>query len=124
MGYFTQHTLTARRLRNEDQFNELQKELNNRELIHYALNDGDYNDRYKEAEFPCYDEAKWYEHSKDMVMISERFPNVYFELYGEGEEHGDYWKEYYHDGECEFCRGEIVYEQPKKVQWNDLLVNF
>ena len=60
MGYYTQYTLTARRLRNENQFNELQEELTNKELIHYTLNDGDYNDRYKEAEFSCYDEAKWY----------------------------------------------------------------
>ena len=56
-----------------------------------------------------------------MVAVAEKFPKMYFELEGVGEEFGDFWKEYYHDMDIETCRGEIVYEQPKKVQWTELV---
>ena len=129
MGYYTQYTLEVRKIKNEAQFNELVDELRSRELIGYAFDDGHYpatissiNHKYNDAIFYSYDECKWYDHAEDMVVISEKFPNMYFELSGEGEAFGDYWKEYYHDGDIEECRGEIVYEQPKKVQWQELVM--
>ena len=121
MGYYTEYSLTARKVRNQTQFEEIHEELRKRDLIGYAFDSGTYDDKNHEAVFGCYDSAKWYEHSKDMIMIAEKFPNVYFELEGEGEEYGDFWREYYHDMDIEFCRGEIIFEQPKKVQWKDLI---
>ena len=124
--YCTQYALTARCLENKSQYKELVEELEKRDLVRYAFDDGIYSDRhnYKEAKFYPYEAVGWGDHAKDMVMLSEKFSNVYFELSGDGEDFGDFWKEYYHDGECEFCRGEIVYEQPRKVQWDKLLSSF
>ena len=120
MGYYTEHSLTVREIKDKEQFAELEKELKNMGLIGYAFEDGDYHDNIHEAYFGTYDEVKWYEHPEDMVGIAEMFPNMYFMLEGTGEEFGDFWREYYHDMDVESCRGEIIYEQPKKVQWTEL----
>ena len=122
MGYYTDHTLIVRKIKNEEQFEELNTYLKEKELINYAFCDGDYDPNHQEAIFYTYDSVKWYDHSEAMVDVAEKFPKMYFELEGAGEEFGDFWKEYYHDMDIEYCRGEIVYEQPKKVQWQDLLV--
>ena len=121
MGYMTEHNLSARNIKDMNQFLELNDELKNREIIGYALEDGVYDKYGKTAEFNCFEPCKWYKHSEDMVMIAEKFPNIYFELEGNGESFGDFWREYYHDMDVERCNGEIVYEQPKKIQWNKLL---
>ena len=121
MGYYTDYTLTARKIKNRNQFEELNNFLKDKEIINYALMDGSYKDNNHEAVFNCYDSVKWYNHSEDMVMIAEKFPNIYFMLEGAGEEFGDWWREYYHDMDIEQCRGDIVYEQPKKVQWTELI---
>ena len=121
MGYYTEHTLNARCVLDQQQFDDLCSYLKEHDLIGYAFDQGTYFEKNHEACFGCYDSVKWYEHSKDMVALAEKFPNIYFELEGIGEEFGDFWKEYYHDMDIESCRGEIVYEEPKKVRWNDLI---
>ena len=121
MGYYTEHSLTVRNVKSKEEFDELSEFLKEKELIGYAFSEGTYVPNYKEAEFLCFDSVKWYDHSACMVQVAEKFPTMYFELEGVGEEFGDFWKEYYHDMDIEECRGEIVYEQPKKVQWNDLI---
>ena len=122
MGYYTDHTLTVRKVKNEEEFNKLNEYLKEKEIINYAIQEGDYDPNHQEAIFYPYDSVKWYDHSEAMVGVAEKFPKMYFELEGAGEEFGDFWKEYYHDMDIEYCRGEIVYEQPKKVAWQDLLV--
>ena len=122
MSYDTEFKLTARKLRNKDQFDKLVEELTRKDILHYALDEGHYDEMHHEAEFYPTEGVHWYQHAEDMVGIAESFPNVYFELEGVGETFGDFWKEYYHDMDVERCFGEIVYEQPKKVKWNDLLV--
>lgn len=121
MGYHTEHNLTVRNVRSEKEFEKLSNLLKEMELIGYAFSEGEYIPNNYEAYFPCYEDCKWYEHSEQMVGIAEEFPTMYFELEGIGENFGDFWKEYYHDMDIEVCRGEIVYEQPKKVQWTELI---
>lgn len=121
MGYCTDHNLTVRKIKSEERFKELLDYMKSKDLIHYAFDDGRYNEKRHEAEFLCYDSVKWYNHTVDMLHIAEKFPEMYFELEGNGEDFGDFWKEYYHDMDIEYCRGEIVYEQPKKVQWQQLI---
>ena len=122
MSYWTDYTLTVRKVKNEKAFESLKAVLRKYDIINYALDEGEFEQEHNEAVFYPFEETTWYRHSEDMVMISERFPKMYFELSGIGEAAGDYWKEYYHDGDIEMCRGEVVYEQPKKVQWQDLIV--
>ena len=121
MGHFTNYTLEVRNIRDKGQFEDLVEELRKREILNYALCMGSYNDKRRDAYFPDYDSVKWYEHVENMVAIAEKFPNMYFLLEGAGEEFGDFWREYYHDMDIETCTGEIIYEQPKKIQWTELI---
>jgi hypothetical protein len=60
---------------------------------------------------PFEDECKWYDHHKEMVNVSETYPNVLFILNGEGEERGDLWTKYYKNGKCQECRAKITYDE-------------
>ena len=121
MGYCTDYYLTARKVLTEERFHKLVEELKTRNIVGYALDEGWYRAKDQQAEFTCCDMVKWYDHAEDMIMVSEKFPEMTFELEGHGEEFGDFWREYYHDGECEECRGDLVFEQPRKVQWTELI---
>ena len=121
MGYCTDYSLNVRKIQNKLQFNELVEYLKEKDLIGYAFDKGDYDDKHHEASFWPFDTVKWCKHAEDMVDIAEHFPNMYFELEGAGESFGDFWREYYHDMDIEYCRGEIIYEQPKKIQWTELI---
>lgn len=44
------------------------------------------------------DACKWYDHDKDMIEYSKRFPDFVFILDGEGEESGDIWRKFYKNG--------------------------
>lgn len=46
------------------------------------------------------DQVKWYDHGSDLIEHSKKYPNLVFQLYGEGEESGDIWCDYYHNGKC------------------------
>lgn len=122
MNYYTAYKLTVRKLKSKEQFVELSNFLKEKEIIGYALCDGSYDPDHREAVFYPFEQVTWYKHAEDMVMIAESFSKLYFELEGVGEDIGDFWKEYYHDMDIEYCRGEVVYEQPKKVAWQELVV--
>ena len=44
------------------------------------------------------DSIKWYEFDKDMLNISEHYPDTVFEIYGDGEESDDKWVSYWCNG--------------------------
>jgi hypothetical protein len=56
-------------------------------------------------------EGKWYDHELDMAVISKVFPDVLFELSGEGEDKYDLWKKYFRSGQMAEMRGRIEYEE-------------
>jgi hypothetical protein len=67
----------------------------------YALDrDGDYTDS-----------VKWYEHDDFMTRMSREFPDVIFDLYGEGEEAGDMWHKYYVNGRRQIAKGVITFDE-------------
>lgn len=41
---------------------------------------------------------KWYDSTKEMCKLSEKFPGVLFTLSGDGEGYEDRWKEYFYNG--------------------------
>lgn len=59
---------------------------------------------------PDSDSCKWYDHEKDMRAFSERFPDVLFELNGEGEESGDIWRKYFRNGKMQKCPARITFD--------------
>lgn len=124
MGYYTYYSLYARNIKDEQEYNKLIKTLTEYELIadndHYGVfYKGHYDEISHTAHFSPEDEAKWYDHTYDMVKISKLFPDVIFQLSGEGEERDDMWHEYFHNGESEECRGHIVYDKPAYIEWEE-----
>ena len=59
---------------------------------------------------PFEDESEWVSHEKDMKEISKKYPQVLFELKGEGEDSGDLWKTYFKNGKMQRCTARIVYD--------------
>jgi hypothetical protein len=89
MGYYTYFKLNV--IEGGDLNIDYQEELE--EMIDYYLDDS----------------IKWYDHENDMRKFSMKYPNVVFELTGEGEEAGDLWKEYYKNGKMQQCDAVIIY---------------
>jgi hypothetical protein len=104
MGYYTQYSLNI--------YKKSGKELNSNEFSNvaeflskhvveesYALGIRSYDDHwFIENDAPP---VKWYDHEADMKETSRCFPDLVFELYGEGEEKGDIWKKYFFNGKVQ-----------------------
>ena len=54
------------------------------------------------------DECKWYEWADDMKDLSKAFPNVIFQVSGEGEEQGDIWRAWIKNGKVVIHEARIV----------------
>ena len=54
--------------------------------------------------------CKWYDHQKDMLNFSRKYPDILFILSGEGEESGDMWRAYFKNGKMQFVKAKIVYD--------------
>ena len=121
MSYMTDYKLTVRNIETLTFFKDLVDVMKQKDLIRYAFDDGNYDDKHKEAVFLPYERVTWTDHVNDMMFLAEKFPKMYFKLEGIGESFGDVWCQYYHDMDIEACHGEIVFEQPKKVQWTELI---
>lgn len=53
----------------------------------------------------------WYSYETDMLLLSKRFQDVLFELYGDGEESDDLWKAYFKNGAIQICKGTVVFDE-------------
>lgn len=53
--------------------------------------------------------CKWYEHESEMKAVSILYPDVVFQLVGEGEEPGDLWHKYFKNGKMQKCLVQITY---------------
>ena len=69
-----------------------------------------YNEEYVKtfSDLFC-DTIKWYEHEKDMLELSNRYPELYFRLGGWGEEREDMWEKVFHNGKVWYQEVEIMY---------------
>ena len=57
-------------------------------------------------------ETSWYNHKKDMAyIVSRKWPQVRFELYGKGDEDDDAWVEYYLGQRMHQAQAEIRYPE-------------
>lgn len=52
--------------------------------------------------------AVWYDHEKDMLEMSKRFPQVTFHLRGSGESRDDLWEKHFRNGKIQVCEAEIT----------------
>ena len=92
MGYYTHYEIEM-----TPDLPEVRAAIEDEEYMAYAIGEGG-------------DSCKWYDHEADMWALSRRFPDVLFELSGEGEEAGDLWRKYFKAGKMQSCPAQITYE--------------
>jgi hypothetical protein len=100
MGYMTNYELTV--------------VTDNRELEQRIINHLNENNEYNEeiidaSGYDMFGGMKWYDHEKDIINLSKKFPNVLIELDGEGEETGDIWKLYAKGGKTQRVKAELKF---------------
>ena len=119
MSYYTGYSLAIKGKKiTKELADNIIMSLKNRGVVNYALSEDYYISKdEKSMELDGNDIVKWYEHTHDMESISMLFPELIFCLHGEGEENGDLWNEYYHNGKSEYCRGYVQYEEPVGIKW-------
>lgn len=107
MGYYTNYNLIVRPRKNGIYFSRDTIAAMNLAIDELEVFD---DGSFEEAGWCAY--AKWYDHEKDMIALSAKFPDAFFELSGDGENSDDFWIEYFCGGRSQHCSGSIVYEEP------------
>lgn len=107
MGYCTAFCLFAHPVSNLEIADRIAEALCSCDIIGYAL-DGKYQLVEDGVEFSPCDAVKWYDHEENMRSISEKFPDVHFELHGEGEMNDDIWTQHFVNGKSQLCMAKIV----------------
>ena len=135
MGYYTNYTLTVDNSQVKDEvektkqseIEEIQQSNISDELKKRLIKDVEktyqtsvvtQNDVIDHLTYnPFNDQCKWYEHTEDMCRVSKKYPNVIFSLYGNGEEDGDMWVEYFMNGKFQVEKAVITYADfdPEKL---------
>ena len=107
MGYATSFTLFAHHVADPEIAERIVESLHSCDVIGYALN-GNYQFAEDGVEFSSYNPVNWFDHEEDMLSISKEFPDIHFELHGEGEMNDDIWTQHFVNGKSQFCRAEII----------------
>lgn len=107
MGYHTEFCLFAYPVSDPEIAEEIVEALHACDVIGYALS-GDYQFAEDGVEFSSNEPVNWYDHEEDMRSISEKFPDIHFELHGEGEMNDDIWTQHFLGGRSQLCMAEIV----------------
>jgi hypothetical protein len=107
MGYYTSYSLGVKGIG-----------LNESRMIIEDLRNTNDNADFAITEFgETLNGCKWYGHEKEMREFSKEYPDVVFELHGEGEGSGDLWNKYFRNGKCQLCSAVIVFPEydPRKL---------
>ncbi len=106
MGYYTRFSLKVHSDHDVDIIADLRKDEDS--YAHHAF----------DAAGQVNDEHKWYDHEDDMKQFSKKYPDVLFELHGEGEETGDIWNKYFMNGKMQKSKAKITFDEfnPLKLQ--------
>jgi len=125
MGYYTYYQVSWDKHSDESIDKAIEKKFNeitgiDKESFGWDYDVWDTNDKYT-----LVFQAKWYPWQNDMVELSRAYPDIWFEVSGDGEESEDLWESRWKDGCYEFhmaefppFTGEMVrlstYEETKK----------
>lgn len=95
MGYYTTYQLSLVNPPKDANIDRLKQELT--EISGYG------------PDLFNYDSVKWYKWEDDTKAFSTKYSELVFRLDGEGEESGDIWTAYFHNGKC------VVHSMPTWV---------
>jgi hypothetical protein len=54
-------------------------------------------------------DVKWYNHEEDLILLSEEYDELVFQLDGKGEENGDIWRKFFKNGKYSFSQAIITF---------------
>ena len=103
----------------QEQVDGVTKELDNLDIIGYALEDDPaFNPDCPEygAEYLSYEECTWRQHDEHMLEISKKFPKLTFKLYGT-EDDGYMYYTLYHNGDSETVESRVVWPKSERIKW-------
>lgn len=102
MGYYTSYSIT---IKNVDEFPE--------NVYHDILKVSTYGEDDVMLSHSSIDTApiKWYDAIEDMIEISKKYPSYIFEIYGDGEESDDYWKQYIQNGKTQNANLRFIWDE-------------
>ena len=122
MGYYTSFYLTVTDPKSSSIYKEIGRETElaiAKKLCEFSnwFEPSDVDENVEKSEYPLFelissDMNKWYDHYDEMIILSKEFPSLYFELDGQGEDHDDLWKEYFHNGEGMHSDAQITFDVP------------
>lgn len=87
------------------------------EIIGYAVENPRMCDNDKAIVFDNRDSVKWYDYEEQMIELSRYFPDMVFRVSGEGEDVGDEWQAFFHNGKTERCYSHHYYDKPQSIKW-------
>jgi len=109
MGYYTQHTLQVRKMKNGKPVGKvMDSERHEKAIESYS----EYPQGYLWG-----DVQKWYGCDDDMTRYSKDYPDTLFIVTGYGEEDGDIWKAYYYRGKMQREQAKLSFSRfnPSKL---------
>ena len=117
MGYYTSHSLIAKGIKDETEFNAINQWLTDHGQIGYAFENGEYFPKSDEEGFwgVC-DMVKWYDSEDDMCKLAVEFPDVKFKLMCEGED-GEQWADFYYGGITDYVERPEFDPKPTEFEW-------
>ncbi len=92
MGYYTTYALLSYESERDLIDQKEMKEEDTEKMFDWI------KDNASGMRFENLDDAKWYKAEDDMTALSIRYPDVIFELYGNGEDSDDSWKSVFYKG--------------------------
>lgn len=66
---------------------------------------------HQKDNFYYWRDTKWYEWEEDMLSISEKNPDLFFTLWGDGEESDDHWVAYFSQGKHEKFKAKLTFPE-------------
>lgn len=99
MGYYTEYSLEVQVSEEHDDIEIIGQLREENENAAYAINE---NGEY-------YQECKWYDHEKDLIEFSKKYPYALFTLSGVGEEQPDMWRMYFKNGKRQKAEAQISF---------------
>ena len=117
MSYYTTYNLFAHPVFDAKVADIILERLREYDITDYAVEDN-YSFVEDGIAFDSFGDCPWSDHEEDMLSISKEFPDIHFELHGEGEVNYDIWTQHFLGGKSQLCKAEIIIPpfDPEKLE--------
>lgn len=100
MGYYTYYNLSVFEYKNNTKGEEVKNQIDFKKEICDIYHNG--------SQGLCFKAIEWHNWEKDMLEFSKKYPDLLFQLNGEGEDNDDIWVAYFIDGKCQYSKVKLI----------------